>query len=264
MIDWGSWRNQPILLGGLVFLGWLYALGIGPLRGRLAPGEPFPRRQAFRFFAGLVLLYLALGSPLDEIARYLLCSAHTLQDVLVLYPAAALLLLGLPAWLVDLGLARVPRPLGRALLSPLVCAGFFVVVVSGWYVPRLFEGALRNEGLHAVRAAMFLAAAVLFWWPLASPSQLFPALRYGGRLLYLLAVQVALTGVFTYVLMSDHPMFPTYEHAPRLVAALSPIEDQVLAGALLSFISSVVLVSALGLNFYRWAQTERRPGSRQP
>ncbi len=79
MIDWGSWRNQPILLGALVLAGWIYALGVGPLRARLAPGKPFPRRRALRFGAGLALLYLALGSPLDDIARYFLCSAHTLQ-----------------------------------------------------------------------------------------------------------------------------------------------------------------------------------------
>jgi putative membrane protein len=257
MIDWGSWRNQPILLGGLILLGWVYALAVGPLRGRLAPGEPFPRRAAIRFFAGLALLYAALGSPLDGIARYFLCSAHTVQDVLVLYPAAVLVLLGLPAWLVDPVLARVPRPVARACSGPLVCGGLFVVMVSGWYVPRLFEGALRNENLHALRAGLLLIAALFFWWPLFSPSRLYPPLRHGPRLVYLFAVQVALTGVFTYVLMADHAMDPTYVHAPRLVSALSPEEDQVLAGTLLSFLSSAVLVAALGLNFYRWSQAER-------
>lgn len=257
MIDWGSWRNQPILLGGLVVLGWLYGLGVGPLRGRLAPGEAFPRRQAFRFYSGLVLLYLALGSPLDEVARYFLCSAHTVQDVLVLYPAAVLLLLGLPGWLIDPLLGRLPRPLARAFLGPVICGALFVVLVSGWYVPRLLEGSLRNEGLHALRAGLFLLAGLAFWWPLVSPSRLYPPMRAGPRLIYLFAVQVALTGVFTYVLMSDHAMFPTYEHAPRLIAALSPEEDQTLAGTLLSFLSSAVLVSALAVNFFKWAGTER-------
>jgi putative membrane protein len=257
MIDWGSWRNQPILLAGLVLLGWLYALGIGPWRARLAPGQPFPRRRAIRFAAGLALLYLALGSPLDDIGRYYLCSAHTVQDMVVLYPGAALLLLGVPDWLADPVLARVPRPVARVLFGPVVCGALFVVMVSGWYVPPLFEGSLRHEGLHALRAGLFLATALLFWWPLLSPSRILPPLRFGPRLLYLTAVQVALTGVFTYVLMAEHAMYPTYDHAPRLIAALSPNEDQILAGALLSFLSSAVLVSTLGLNFYRWSQTDQ-------
>ncbi len=259
MIDWGSWLNQPILLGGFVILAWAYALASGPLRPGLAPGIPFPRKSAVRFHCGLGILVLALGSPLDGMARTFLCSAQTVQDLLVLYPAAALLLSGLPGWMVDPVLGRLPRPVGRTLLGPVVCGAFFVIIVSGWYVPRPFEAALGNGAVRSLRAIAYLAAALLFWWPLLSPSRIFPPLRYGARLLYLFGIEVALTGVFTYILMADHAMYPTYAHAPRLIAALTPAEDQVLAGVLLSFFSSVVLVGALGLNFFRWARSDAKP-----
>ncbi|NOT96088.1 MAG: cytochrome c oxidase assembly protein, partial [Nitrospira sp.] len=29
MIDWTHWHNEPYLIGGLIFLGWLYALLTG-------------------------------------------------------------------------------------------------------------------------------------------------------------------------------------------------------------------------------------------
>ena len=29
MIDWTHWHNEPFLIGGLIFLGWLYAVQIG-------------------------------------------------------------------------------------------------------------------------------------------------------------------------------------------------------------------------------------------
>jgi hypothetical protein len=32
MIDWTHWHNEPYLVGGLIILGWLYALLTGPLR----------------------------------------------------------------------------------------------------------------------------------------------------------------------------------------------------------------------------------------
>ncbi len=261
MIDWGSWRNQPVLLGGLIVLGWLYGLAAGPLRGRFAPGELFPRGPALRFYGGLFLLYLAVGSPLEVVARYFLCSVHTVQDMVLLYPAAALLLSGVPAWMLDPLVGAPPGGLMRILLRPLLCGAIFVLMVSGWYVPRLFEGALRNDAWHEGRTALFLGVGLLFWWPLLSSSRRFPRLGHGGRMLYLMAVQVTLTGVFTYVLMAEHALYPTYEHAPRLVDALSPIEDQVLAGTLLSFLSSAVLVGALGYNFFAWARTDR-PGAR--
>ena len=65
MIDWTHWHNEPFLIGGLIFLGWLYAILTGPWRERLAPGQPYPRSQAIKFYSALVIFYLAVGSPLD-------------------------------------------------------------------------------------------------------------------------------------------------------------------------------------------------------
>ena len=60
MIEWTHWHNEPILIGGLIFLGWLYAILAGPWRERLAPGQPYPRRQAIAFYSALVIFYLAV------------------------------------------------------------------------------------------------------------------------------------------------------------------------------------------------------------
>src|SRR4051812_15570235 len=101
MIDWRHWHNEPWLVGGLVFLGWAWAVLAGPWRSRLAPGEPFPRRHAVRFYLGLLTFYVAVGSPLDQIGERLLFSAHMAQHQLLIYPAAILFLLGLPPWMID-------------------------------------------------------------------------------------------------------------------------------------------------------------------
>ena len=92
MIDWRHWHNEPYLVGGLVFLGWLYAILAGPLRARLAPGAPFPRAHAFQFYSALVIFYLAVGSPLDQIGERFLFVVHMLQHQLLIYPAAILFL----------------------------------------------------------------------------------------------------------------------------------------------------------------------------
>jgi putative membrane protein len=256
MIDWGSWHSEPILVGALVILGWLYALAVGPLRARIAPWAPFPRGEALCFGGGLFLLYLAWGSPLDLVGRYYLCSVHAALDLLVLFPAAALLLRGIPAWLGEPVLGRT-RPAARLLFHPVIDSVAFVLVVSGSYLPRPFEAALRSDRLHALQAGLLLAAALLFWRPLLSRSAVVRPPGYGGRLAYLFGTEVALTGVFTYILMAEHGMYPTYEHAPRLIPALTALEDQVLAGVLLSGVSSLVLVGVLGLNFYRWYQADQ-------
>ena len=109
MIDWRHWHNEPYLVGGLVFLGWLWAVLAGPLRLRLAAFSnqlsaissqpstppPFPRKEAWYFYTSLTIFYLAVGSPLDQIGERFLFSAHMFQHQLLIYPAAMFFLLGL-------------------------------------------------------------------------------------------------------------------------------------------------------------------------
>src|SRR5580698_9431423 len=101
MIDWRHWHNEPFLTGGLILAGWLYAILAGPLRGRLAPGRPWPRAKATLFYSALVVFYLAVGSPLDQVAERFLLSAHMAQHLLIMYPVPLLMLLGVPSWMVD-------------------------------------------------------------------------------------------------------------------------------------------------------------------
>ena len=129
MIDWTHWHNEPFLIGGLIFLGWLYTILAGPWRERLAPGTPYPRRPALKFYAALLCFYLGVGSPLDQIAERFLFSAHMLQHQILIYPAAILFLSGLPDWMVRplTSQARLQGPL-KILTHPLVCGGIYTAV----------------------------------------------------------------------------------------------------------------------------------------
>jgi cytochrome c oxidase assembly factor CtaG len=254
MIDWRQWQNEPGLVGAIAVVGWLYALGVGPLRTFWAPASPFPGRAACRFAGGLFLLWFAVASPFEQIGRYYLFSAQMCTQMLIVYPVAWLLLTGLPPGLLDWLLALLPgsRHWGRVLFRPLTCGAAFVLGVSIWYLPRIYEWGLEREVGLAAEHLLFLLAGVLFWWPLASPSRRFPALRFGARMAYLFATEVAMTAVFSYLLMAEHPLYPSYELAPRLIASLDALNDQVFAGILLSGISSLVMVAALGASFYHW------------
>src|SRR5688572_15001265 len=126
MIDWTHWHNEPFLIGGLIFLGWLYTILTGPLRPRLAPGVSYPQGHALRFYTALIVFYLAVGSPLDQLGERFLLSAHMLQHQLIIYPAALLFLLGLPDWLVR-PVTGWPglQPVLRVLTNPMVCGAVY-------------------------------------------------------------------------------------------------------------------------------------------
>lgn len=263
MIDWTHWHNEPFLVGGLIFLGWLYALLAGPLRERLAgPGEPYPRRHALRFYGALLVFYLAVGSPLDQLSERFLLSAHMLQHQLMVYPAAILFLLGLPEWMARPVTASPPlRGVLRLCTRPLLCGLIFVVVVSVWHAPLLYDWALQNRPVHILEHFMFFGAALFYWWPLLSPSREFPPTSYAWQMLYLLAVEIGLTPLFAYITFSRDILYPTYEYAPRLTW-LTPADDQLLAGSMMKLVGFAVAMTAFGVAFYRWHHATERDADR--
>lgn len=252
MIDWTHWHNEPFLVGGLIFLGWLYAILTGPGRARLAPGAPYPRGHALKFYAALLCFYLGVGSPLDQIAERYLLSAHMLQHQIIIYPAAILFLLGLPDWLVRPVTAQpVLRPLLQVLTQPVICGVIFTAVISGWHLPLLYDWALQNRVVHILEHFTMFGAALFYWWPLLSPSTEFPRASYAWQMLYLVAVIIAMTPVFAYLTFSSDILYPTYEFAPR-ITSLSAASDQLLAGAMMKLIGMSVAMIAFGVSFYRW------------
>jgi len=258
MIDWRHWHNEPLLVGGIVIAGWLWALLAGPFRARWAPGEPFPRRHAWFFYSSLLLFYLAVGSPLDQIGERFLFSAHMFQHLVIMYPAPVLLLCGLPWWMVDRALDRRPlrRPL-KLLFSPISCGALATLVISVWHAPLLYEWALQDKVIHVVEHLMFFGVSVLFWWPLMSPSRAFPPLSYAGRMLFIFCIEITMTPVFAYVTFSSNILYPTYEYAPRLFATFTATDDQTLAGAMMKLTGMGVSLIAFGYAFYHWSRANQ-------
>lgn len=260
MIDWSHWHNEPYLVGGLVVVGWLWAILAGPLRNRLAPGQPFPRGHAWRFYASLVVFYLAVGSPLDQIGERFLFTAHMLQHQLLVYPAAILFLLGLPAWMVDPVFDTPGRTrILRLLTHPIACGIIYTLVISLWHMPSAYDLALRSKSVHVLEHLMFFGGALFYWWPMLSPSRVLPPIRPAAQILYFLAVVIGMTPVFAYITFSQDILYPTYEYAPRIIAGFSAADDQLLAGASMKLVGMFVALAAVAVSFYRWYSSGEEP-----
>lgn len=262
MIDWTHWHNEPHLVGGLVVLGWLYALLTGPFRERLAPGEPFSRGHAIRFYLGLVVFYLAVGSPLDQVGERYLLSGHMVQHQLIMYVAAVLFLLGIPPWLVTPATGRPAlRPVFRVLFNPIVCGLFYTLIYSVWHAPALYDWALQERWVHITEHVMFFTGALFYWWPVLSPSREFPRCAYGVQMLYLIGVVIGMTPVFAFIAFSSDVLYPTYEYAPRLFPGFGPAEDQLMGAVIMKAGGMAVTFIVFIIAFYRWYQaSESRIG----
>jgi putative membrane protein len=263
MIDWTHWHNEPHLIGGLIVLGWLYALLTGPFRARIAPEAAYPRRQAICFYASLVIFYLAVGSPLDQIGERFLLSAHMIQHQLLTYPAAVLFLLGVPEWLLaPVTRGPVIRGIMRVATNPLICALIYILVISLWHAPAAYDAALQDKLTHVLEHVMFFGASLFYWWPLLSPSKDFPPIKNAAQILYLTAVTVGLTPLFFFLAFSENILYPTYEYAPRIITNFSPAQDQLLGAVIMKLGGLGVTLIAMVVAFYRWYQeSEKRAHS---
>lgn len=251
-----GWQVDPTLIGGLLTAALLYGLLTGPLRRRLAPDAPFPRRQAVYFYAALAVFYLAEGSPLHDLAEIYLFTAHMVQHLLLSYVVALLLIVGTPVWILrPLLLNRFVRPLAKVLTRPVVAAVVFSIFFSGWHFPAVYEGALRSAIVHHAEHLVFIGTALLMWWPLLSPLPELPRLSNVGQILYLFALpfgQFLVTALLTF---SSAPFYPTYAAAPRLFG-LTVVGDQQLGGGLMKVAGFIVYGIPLVLAFFRWYRIE--------
>src|SRR5262245_46358328 len=207
--------------------------------------ERFPPRRLACFFAGLAALFAAVASPLDAFAAFLL-QVHLAQHAILIVVAPPLLLLGSPAlpFLRGLpaGLAKsalgpflawpAARRVFEALGHPIAGASALAAATWGWHVPAAYELALRSPAWHAVEHASFLAAGLLFWWPVVLP---WPARSRWPRwamVPYLLFADLQNTALAALLTFSERVLYPSYARVPRL-GDLSALDDQAAAGVLM-------------------------------
>jgi putative membrane protein len=253
MISIWHWHTEPALIGGILFVVWAYLILLGPLRHKIAPQEPFPKREFYWFIAAAASFYLAVGSPLDALGENFLFSAHMVQHMLLMYAAALFTVLAVPGWLFD-GLTERYRILDRIfgfLFRPLAAGFFFTFVFCGWHFPTLYEAALHDKVIHMLEHLTMYGVSVMMLWVLLSKSKRMPPAQYGIQLLYLFLLMVAQIPLFAILTFSTEVLYPTYDLAPRVIE-LTPLGDQVLGGLIMKVSNMLLSLFFMGRAFYLW------------
>jgi putative membrane protein len=251
------WHTEPLLLFSLLFVGWAYAMWIGPLRLRHSSPVPIQGWRIICFYAGMVVIYLAVGSPIDQIGETYLFSVHMFQHLLLMYVAPILIILGIPPARFDDTVSRhrwLQLPL-RWYLKPVIAAVAFTLILSVWHVPALYEAALRNKTIHIIEHITIMAFAFALFWFALSRSKIFPPLQPGVRMLLIFVLMVGQTPLFGVLSFSDQVLYPTYEWAPR-ITALSALEDQILGGVLMKVGGMLFALPFFGMAFFSWAKSQ--------
>ena len=148
------WSFQPGLTLSLLIVGGVYWWRLGELRRSRGGVGRSDYLRAASFTAGLVVVALALMSPIDHLGETRLFSIHMLQHLMIFDFAPILLLLGLSRPLLRPVVRRL-RPLEQSLgylAHPFVVLFLAVASIWVWHLPALYDSALDNAWVHAARA----------------------------------------------------------------------------------------------------------------
>ena len=253
MFEW-SW--EPGLVSGLALQIGAYLACVGPLRRYFLDAEPVPRHQIQLFLLGVLLLFIALVSPLGILSDGYLFSAHMLQHLLVTLIAPPLLLLGTPRWLFrPLLRSRLAQSLSRMITHPVFALALYNLVFVGWHMPAFYDRSLNSIPVHALQHIMFIATATLMWWPIFSPLDELPPLTDLQKCLYLFLASIPGTILGAIITHADYALYPTYTRAPR-VWGISVATDQQAAGLMMWFAGGLIYLGVLTAFFFRYFQDD--------
>jgi putative membrane protein len=169
--------------------------------------------RAALLLCGIGISVLAVSPPAESTAELSLRN-HMVQHMVLMMVAAPLIAAGATRALLGAGprrfrrwVARVTRsqPL-RVLLSAPVAWAVFAAVQWIVHLPDVIAIAERSHPTHAALHAALLAAAVLFWLPIASPGPP-PRPRPAVRVAYLLTAMPVGDALAVWLMSVPRPLY---------------------------------------------------------
>lgn len=255
-----QWRFEPVTVAVLLGIGSLYVAGVVKLR---RSGRTWAGSHAVWFVAGLACLAGALVSPVDAYADVSF-EVHMTQHLLLSLAAPPLLALGAPMTLalraLSPGTARrltvaLRSSLATFLADPIVGWCLFVGVPIAVHASRLFDISLRSNPWHGVEHALWLGAALVYWWPIVGVDPNPHPVSWPVRLLSLFLVMPAMSFIALAIYSADVPLYATYAGLPAPWGAQS-LASQRDAAVLMWLVGNLFLAVVILVVAAAWKRDE--------
>ena len=255
-----GWLLDPVLICLLLATLGVYLYETVPIIRRRGWGPHLSVWRPICLSGALIVLAMALLSPLDGIGERYLFWVHMVQHMTLTLVVAPLILLGLPGWMVD-GLVQnqhvrgITRRLLCPLLRPLPTLLISQSILIAWHVPAMFELALRNAIMHDIEHLSFMVSGILMWWPILSRSRVLPRSEPIWLIPYLFILPIPTAVLGALITFSRQVIYETYALAPRL-SDISALQDQELSGLLMWVPGKLLFWVVMGIVFYQWFSKE--------
>jgi putative membrane protein len=245
-----SWTFDPLQLAPIALIGIAYAVRARTLARR---GQRVPGWRIGLFSLGILLLLVAVASPIAEVGEEELFSFHMTQHLLLGDLAPLCLLAGLTGPLLRplLALPGVMRL--RVLANPFVALPIWAANLALWHVPAFYEAAVQSSTIHALEHTAFFTAGIVLWLPVLETLPAPEWFSTGAKLGYVVGVRLVGTLIGNVFIWGGATFYDVYETGGDFLG-LSPKADQSLAGSLMMLEGSLVTIVAIAWLFLRMAQ----------
>jgi len=238
-----EWEPSVSLTVSILLTAFVYLRGWRRLHSTSL--NVIPAWRANSFLLGLLLIWMAIGSPLAAFDEEWL-TVHMIQHLLLMTIAPPLILLGSPLMPLLHGLPlkfvrKVVGPIFRwlpakrlwsTITQPTFCWLAAAAALVGWHVPAAFAVGMRSEAWHVVEHACFLGTGLLFWYPVIQP---WPSVARWSRwsiLVYLFLATLPCDLLSGFLVFCERVVYPVYFYTSP-PHGWSVLEDQQCAGALM-------------------------------
>jgi cytochrome c oxidase assembly factor CtaG len=214
-------------------------------------------RTVIWFAASALVVAAVFASPLELFATIYLSSAHVVKHLLLNLVAPFFLVLGLPP------------AVARRLRLPAVLAWIAgALSLVAWYVPSLYNAALRDPRVEALQAASWVLGGVLLYLPLYNPAKQnrLKSVPAGVIYLFALAAVASVLGLrLATMLPGPYGSYLAPKDPLHILETLqnryhfTPEDDQSTAGFVFWLGSCFVFLWSVMIMFYRMYTADREP-----
>lgn len=268
---------SPYFLTFIIMLGLVYFIITGPKRSIFGEvSKPTINQQLF-FYAGLILLYLVKGAPVDLLS-HIMMSAHMIQMSILYFVVPIFFIRGLPTWFIERFIELpVIKPLFSFFTHPLIALALFNSLFSIYHLPVIFDFSKSSPVAHFGITIILFILSLCMWWPIVTPLKSYDTLNPLIKMGYLLGSILIISIACALMIFSTKSLYTAYTSQGAWIQALSlcvpsdvltglsgtlsgaemfsPLsaqEDQQLGGILMMFLQQIIYGFVLAWIFFGW------------
>lgn len=233
-----------------------YAYAERRLRPVVAPNaRPATTRQWWSWQIGVATILLSAGWPMHDLAEETLFTFHMIEHTIIGYLTPVLILRGMPRWMADATLGRLPATV-RKLAHPVIGFFSFNVMIVFVHWPEAVGWQLNSEFLHLSMHAVLFFAGTLMFLPIFSPTPAIPRLSEPMQMLYLALNTIIPIVPASFLAFSHEPLYPMYGGGPASWG-LTFQEDQTIAGIFMKVVGGFYLLGSIAAIWFKWFRREQ-------